>query len=204
MCRVKTKPCTNTAKNHGTMKVELFNDKREHWQTIPKFPWYEASTLGRVRSKDRIRQTHKNTTEYEVYHKGRIIKQRKQNSGYYLVWLRSENHAKSIAVTVHRLVAQTFIENPCNYEFVNHIDGDKSNNRVENLEWCTRSRNCKHAYEIGINRSKTIRVKCLTSGVEYNSITEAAKATKICATSIRNCINGKIISTKGTRWTKLN
>lgn len=56
---------------------------------------------------------------------------------------------------VHRLVAISYLPNPCKKETVNHIDGNKQNNHVINLEWCTRSENTKHAYDTGLKKPYT-------------------------------------------------
>lgn len=78
--------------------------------------------------------------------------------GHLKVMLCENNKKKKYFV--HILVAKTFIENPHNYNIVNHIDGNKTNNRVENLEWCTQSENIKHAWNTGLIKRK----KVLTSG----------------------------------------
>lgn len=64
--------------------------------------------------------------------------------------------------TVHRLIARFFIPNPYFYNVVNHIDGNKLNNSIENLEWCTSSHNNRHAWEAGLqpNKAEYITVKC--------------------------------------------
>lgn len=68
-------------------------------------------------------------------------------NGYLYVTLRKDNKNRTVAV--HRLVAETFIPNPDNKPFVNHIDADRTNPSKSNLEWCTQSENIKHAYKIG-------------------------------------------------------
>ena len=89
---------------------------------------YEVSSDGRVRQKN-----------------GKILKQWKNDAGYYLVRL-SWPRRKELA---HRLVAKCFIDNPENKPFVNHINNDRADNRVENLEWCTQRENLAHAEKQG-------------------------------------------------------
>ena len=60
---------------------------------------------------------------------------------------------KSKCLKIHRLVAEAFIDNPHNYNIINHKDGNKQNNYVENLEWCTISYNVKHAFDTGLNKA---------------------------------------------------
>lgn len=114
----------------------------EIWKDITNFEGiYQVSNLGRVRSLDRIavgkKQKHKL--------KGRILKTY-ENSIYYNVFLRKDG--KSYEKNVHRLVAETFIKNENNYSDVNHKDGNKHNNKVSNLEWCDRSFNITHSYNV--------------------------------------------------------
>ena len=71
--------------------------------------------------------------------------------GYQRVGLYVGNY-KSKTIKVHRLVAETFIDNIENKKDVNHIDGNKANNNIFNLEWCTRSENIKHAFKNGLSK----------------------------------------------------
>lgn len=85
------------------------------------------------------------------YYTNRMLKQRNNKKGYPSIYLTI--NGKGTTLVVHRLVAQTFIPNPENLPQVNHIDGNKENNSVENLEWCTNEYNMKHSWEIGLRES---------------------------------------------------
>lgn len=104
----------------------------EIWKTITKFEEYQISNLGNVKSLK--------------FGKERYLKAIKR-SGYLRVELNSK------AFSIHRLVAQEFINNPENKEQINHINGIKHDNRLENLEWCTQSENIKHAITTGLKIS---------------------------------------------------
>lgn len=108
----------------------------EIWRDIKGLEkWFEVSNKGRIRSKDRIVRSGKGWHR-EI--KGCILKTRTQANGYKAAHLRvSEIGYDRTTVLVHRLVAEAFIPNPNNYPCVNHKDEDKTNNCVENLEWCT-------------------------------------------------------------------
>ena len=84
--------------------------------------------------------------------KCRILSTQKTNSGYELVHLTVNGKRK--AHTMHRLVAMSFIPNPKNFPLVNHKDGNKWNNHVNNLEWVTHSQNLSHAYDTGLMSHK--------------------------------------------------
>ena len=101
----------------------------EIWKQYQDSP-YQVSTLGRVKG-----------------HRGQILKSTERNG--YLRFSMYDN-SKKRQVSIHRLVAETFIDNPQNKPIINHINGIKSDNRVENLEWVTYSENITHALENGL------------------------------------------------------
>lgn len=108
---------------------------------------YEASTLGNIRSVDR--EVVFNRTP--GIRKGIILKPTKNSKGYLTVaicWL-----GMRVTMTVHRVVAETFLANPEEKEHVNHIDGNPLNNKLDNLEWATPSENQKHAYLTGLQKN---------------------------------------------------
>ena len=110
---------------------------------------YQISNLGMVKALERRKNCNRG---YGII-KEHVMKQTSANSEYCRVPLTNKQHVKKYYL-VHRLVAEAFIPNPNNLPQVNHIDGNKSNNCVTNLEWCTREDNIKHAYKIGLNPSR--------------------------------------------------
>ena len=107
---------------------------------------YEISSDGIVRSKDRIRV---DTLGRKRFFKGRVLNPDVAPSGYYRVTLaRGRKNTKQFYL--HRLIAQHFIPNPNNLPEINHKDGNKLNNSIDNLEWCTYQENTCHAYKHGL------------------------------------------------------
>ncbi len=106
---------------------------------------YQVSDLGRVKSMER--QSIGKNNSIRIL-KEKILECNVDEKGYKFLHLWNKSVKKRI--TVHRLVAQHFIENPNGLPQVNHKDGVKSNNVVYNLEWCTSSQNIKHAYDTGL------------------------------------------------------
>ena len=122
----------------------------EIYRDIPNYEgYYQVSDKGNVRSVDRIIKYTNGRTKTL---KSTPIKTRVSKTGYAVVLLNKNNTKKSLLV--HRLVAIAFIPNLTNQLEVNHLNGLKTDNRVENLEWCFRKHNVSHAYATALQKSK--------------------------------------------------
>ena len=111
------------------------------------------------------------------------------------------NNGCKLRVFIHQIVAKMFIPNPNNLPQINHKDEDKTNNRVENLEWCTASYNNSYGslpYKTAKRCGKP--VLCVETGVSYVSAGEAARRTGCCSKSILHVCNGKFHTTHGYHW----
>lgn len=106
---------------------------------------YEVSSLSRIR---RLASRVNNIHGTKSFLKGRILKQSHTYQGYLQIDLCFNNKRK--VVLTHILISRAFIKNPNNKPFVNHINGIKDDNRIENLEWCTHQENCIHAIKTGL------------------------------------------------------
>lgn len=120
----------------------------KEWRTISGFEgFYEVSNEGEIRSTDRQVRS---VIQEIVIRKGRLLKVHPNQSGYLTVKL-CNGPSRMSQKTVHRIVAEAFIDNPNGKPFINHKNGIKTDNRVENLEWCTQSENIQHAWRAGLS-----------------------------------------------------
>lgn len=199
----------------------------EIWKQIKGYEeLYEVSNLGNVRSKDKtIIQDAKNNSKSTHLYKGKTLKPMLQNNGYYTVTLCYNQKYKIVGV--HRLVAQAFIPNPDNKPQVNHIDGNKMNNCVDNLEYCTAKENMQHAFKnnlinlntekrkeavklaiskaIKSNCKKVVRINTNTNERKiYKKIDTAFRENKMSPNTLRKCLQKEIKEYKGYRWEYAN
>lgn len=151
----------------------------ELWKDWPRDPRIKVSNKGKVISCKRgacypLKVSHNNNGGYQTVHAVHGSKQ-----------------------SVHRMVAETWIDNPNHYKEVNHINGDKDDNRVDNLEWTTRSQNMRHAYRTGLRKAKGTPIRIVEIGEVYESISECARRIGGCQASISNCLAGKQSTHRG-------
>jgi predicted DNA-binding protein YlxM (UPF0122 family) len=129
----------------------------EYWVDISNYEgYYQVSNYGNVKSLDRVITEHPSVKNEQQTGKtqtlkGRILKPHTNSSGYYQINL----NRKSIRTTfaIHQLVAQSFLDNRSSKPLVNHINGIKTDNNVNNLEWATYSENLEHAYKNRLRRA---------------------------------------------------
>jgi hypothetical protein len=133
----------------NTKQLQLVTvEQKEEWRDIPEYEGvYQVSNLGNLK---RMAGSKFNKLT-KRYNKDAILSYRAKNSRYIEVGLWKNNIGQRYKL--HRLVATVFISNPESRPEVNHIDGNKKNNCVDNLEWVTRSENIKHAFRTGLNKA---------------------------------------------------
>jgi len=166
----------------------MINNETEIWRSYPDIPEIEVSTLGIVRTLDRVVSSKGNGTRFQ---KGQVLKQFISNNGYMRVHIRIDG--KSTMKLVHRLVAQTFIKNTDNLPQVNHRDCDPTNNDVSNLEWCSSSYNIKYREKYGKAQNKPVFAIDLSTleVLHFRSQGEASRELGVFVSNISRVIKGK-------------
>lgn len=192
------------------MATEKRDMTQEVWKPVVGFEGvYCVSNFGNIKGVVRSGST------------GKPLHPQMNHNGYMMVHLY--NHPKHKVTTVHRIVATAFIPNPENKRTVNHIDGNKKNNRVDNLEWATHGENHRHAYRIGLkvtterqratasatgkrtcalNRPKKPVNMIMADGSRkyFESAHEAARFVAGDPSPIIRCCKGKKKTYKGYTW----
>lgn len=174
------------------------------WRAIQDYEgYYEVSDTGCVRSVDReVCDKNGRTRRYRGKDMRLTRTKGKDGNGYMVVNLRRDG--TSYVAFVHILVATAFIPNPYEYPMVNHKNGDKADNCVENLEWTTYSYNNIHALYNNLRKPKGTPVVQMTEDGDiidvYDSATEAERLTGISARLILRCVSLRTFSAGGFAW----
>lgn len=171
---------------------------KEIWKDIKGYEGlYQVSDLGKIKSLAKNVKMPKGGIRKQ---KEKILKPNIDKDGYFRVALTTNKKRKDYYV--HRLVAQTFIKNTNNKNQVNHKDGNKQNNSIDNLEWCTVKENIHHAIHILKKRMKKVDKYTLDNiYIEtYESIEEAGLKNNIKSQHIWRCCNNIRPTTGGFIW----
>ena len=176
----------------------------ELWKDVVGYEGlYQVSNMGRVRSVDHETETVRNGVTFMMPKKGRVLAPVTRRHGYLGVMLYGRGgHARRgfRTFSVHRLVAEAFVENPHGYAEVNHLDECKTNNRADNLEWCDRTHNVR--YGTGIERGHkkigeahrrpVIQMDMQGNAIrEWESLTDVERKTGMSKSNICNCCGKK-------------
>ena len=180
----------------------------EVWKQVSDFEGlYEVSNEGRIR---KVRFINNHVDKEKVF----LVTPQDNGRGYLKVSLYK--NGQQTQRLVHRVVADAFLDRDPNRDFVNHIDGNKRNNRADNLEWCTRSENMLHAYKSGLlvpaakgrfgkDSRKAKKVEMLDDSgnvlMTFGSMIDGARFFgKSCCGEISSCCNGHRKKAHGYRW----
>ena len=165
---------------------------KEIWKPIKNFEGiYDVSNLGNVYS----------------YRLKRNLKLSVDKIGYVRICLQKTNRKDAKRYYVHRLVAEAFIQNIKNKQFINHKDENKTNNCIDNLEWCTAKENMNYGTRnkrIGLSNKNSVyfskKIKCIDTNIVYPSMSEASRQTGICLPNICKCCKGERKVAGGYKW----
>lgn len=169
----------------------------EIWKDIEGYEgFYQVSNMGRVRSIER------RLNDGRIYG-GRILEQKQVRNGYMQVHVSKDNKGKYLSV--HRLVARAFVSGFVEGADVNHKDEDKTNNRADNLEWCSHSYNSQYGHRNDtMVEQRSLEVVMMSEDGstirEFPSLREAARASGVSAAHICQVCKGERKRAGGYRW----
>lgn len=176
--------------------IELIEN--EVWVDVREFEgYYKVSSLTRVKRLYRESPT----KDGKLKKLPERLMSQSNSLGYMACSFRVGAHVKQRKV--HRMIAEAFIPNPDNKPHINHINGDRSDNRIENLEWCTSAENAIHAFRViktrkspfkgrtwGVHHPCNKKVKCDTLDIIFRSGSEAAKCVGLSISKVRRVLQG--------------
>ena len=180
--------------------------KNEIWKDVIGWEkFYQISNYGRIKNKG-FKILRKNGRQQTF--KEKIYKATKDASGYYGIRSTEKNNGNRTTLRIHRLVAKCFLDNPNNYNYINHIDCNKENNMFYNLEWCTNEYNIKQAWRDGLcdKQKKKINQYDLNGNFirSYESAREAERLGGFRNQNIAFCCKGKQKTHYGYTWKYAN
>lgn len=179
-----------------------YSETNEIWRLYPEFDFIEVSTLGRVRTLDRVVSNGKGTR----VEKGKIMKQWPNKNGYLRVAFRKDS--KLVNKSVHRLVAHAFLSNQKNLPEINHKDNNKLNNSVSNLEWCSHKYNIEYREKYGKSSAEVSGCPVYAVNLDtleiskFESQREAGRILGIVNQSINSVLKGRLKTTHGYVFAK--
>lgn len=183
-----------------------YEDRAEEWRDVSGYEGlYQVSNLGRLK---RLSLDMEYSNGQRHHYPERIYEPTvAAGNGYYVARIRKPLE-KARTVPYHRLVAEAFLPNPKGYEMVNHKDGDRTNNTVDNLEWCDAWYNAVDSVyrNNGVGFITLKGVRCVETGIEYASASLAARAlsnspnTKATAGNIWAAAKGMRPTAIGFHW----
>lgn len=180
----------------NSQKQEVVCDKPvedlpgEIWKDIPFTEGYQVSNMGRVKS-------------FKLSRFGKLMKLTMSNKGYLRVGLKDKETKKTKQCSIHRLVLMIFNPIPGMEDLeVNHRDEDKTNNRLDNLEWCERKYNANHGKAIEkVAAQRRKPVKCVETGEVFSCAKEAGEAYGVGASAISASARDVTRRSAGLHWT---
>ena len=132
-----------------------------------------------------------NTGEVKGVKTGKIRKKNVNHEGYYFIGVSLGSSEEKPCVKIHRAVAETFLHNENNYPVINHIDGNKLNNNINNLEFCTYSDNSQHAFNIGLSNVEGEAIICLNNLLVFDKIIFACEWCGCKSTNITDYLGSR-------------